>query len=194
MTNGEIIERFGYDPSERLTFIGKAKVLTFHDGLEDFDFYYNASNKRIDVCYSGCNGTHCGGLEISDSETTLPPAFSKAFFEVKDRVPQGYRFEEKPWIGRIVATINKLPADYGHLNGRPIHYDIRYDSVSGSIDVHIVGSCCPVYREIIRHDGSTALPTELQEVCKNLALNPQLSIEEHNTSCEECIASLKKYQ
>ena len=190
VTKEEKIARFGYDPEERLRFIGVAGAI--HEGkLDYFDFYYHASSRRIDVCYSGCNGTYRCGLETSDTETSLTPEFSKAFFEVKARVPPGYRFEEKPWIGRIVTSIKDLPIEYRHCTG-PIHFDIYYEANSGSIDIHIVGSCCPMFRGIIRSDGSTTLPPELQEICRDLSLKPQLSIDEHNTSCEECLVAIQK--
>lgn len=190
MTTEEKSTRFGYNPDDRLRFIGQATVL--HKEIEGkFDFYYNTSTKVIDVCYSGCNGTYRSGEELSDTETTLSPEFSKAFFEVKNRVPQGYSFIDKPWIGRIVITMQETPP--GYINGA-LHFDVYHDVGSGSIDLHSVGICSPMFRAILRPDGSTTLPLEFQNICRNLCLNPQLSLDEHNTSCEECLASLRRYQ
>ena len=86
MTKEERIAKFGCDPSDRLVFIGTSSPVMYRGEQHEFEFYYYAATKRIDVCYAGCNGTHCSGSEIADSVTDLPPALDKAFFEVKNNV------------------------------------------------------------------------------------------------------------
>jgi hypothetical protein len=83
MTVEERIAVFGYDPKAKLKYIGTSNIVQYESRNHKFDFYYNASTKKIEVCYEGYNGTSFWGMEISDTETTLPPELSNAFFEVK---------------------------------------------------------------------------------------------------------------
>ena len=88
MSKEERIEKFGFDPLDRLPYIGTSSPVVYRGEKHKFEFFYNAETRRIDVCYAGCNGTHCSGSEIADDMTDLPPALNQAFFEVKNRVPK----------------------------------------------------------------------------------------------------------
>lgn len=91
MTYEERISTYDYDPLARNIYIGTSSPVRHKGEMHKFEFYYNASTKAIDVCYAGCNGTYTRGRELSDDQTTLSFELSRAFFEVKRRVPEGYR-------------------------------------------------------------------------------------------------------
>ena len=194
MTYEERISTFGYDPLARNVYIGTSSPVRHRGEDHKFDFYYNASTKAIDVCYSGCNGTYMKGREIPDNTTTLPIELSKAFFEVKWRVPKGYSFHEKKWLGRIVVKNYKdeyeRAGDYGLpvLTGKKtdLHFDIRYDLETRSLDAYYIGCSSPHIRAIVNQDGSSTLPSEVHKALQGLLKNPQSSVDDHNARCEEC--------
>ncbi len=172
-TKEELIAAFGYDPTAELAFIGRAEAN--HKGeANNFEFYYNQSTGQIDVCHEGCNGTYMSGQEISDIETTLEPEFTKAFLEVKNRLPNGFYFGKKNWLGRAVV---EWP-------GWPKHFDFFFDEKSGSIDVNYYTN--PQFRGVLLRDGSTTLSPEFEKQFLALKSNPQKNMDDHEKNCGEC--------
>lgn len=85
----ELIQKFGFDPSEPFQCLGNAKVK--HKGNESmFEFYFSQDNNTIDVCHFGCNGTYISG-KLTGNKTTLPEEFNEPFLKLK----QWYFSEER---------------------------------------------------------------------------------------------------
>lgn len=182
-------------------YIGTSSPVRHKGEMHKFEFYYNASAKVIEVCYEGCNGTYTRGKELSDDKTTLSFELSNAFFEVKRRVPEGYSFREKKWLGRVAARNYGDEQETGDagwpaLTGRKInvHFDISYDPETRSLDVYYVGISSPHIRAVVNQDGSSTLPSEIHEAFQELLKNPQSNVDDHNSRCEECLASLAKLE
>lgn len=71
------IERFGYDPSAKLEFVGLGPA-------DKYEYYFNAQTGNIEVCNEGCNGTwRRGRLRVEDGReiVDLPDEMASDFLE-----------------------------------------------------------------------------------------------------------------
>jgi len=85
------IERFGYDPTIKETFLGDSIV---NGNLYSF---YLKQDYSIDVCHHGCNGTlMCGEMDAEAETTNLSPEFSQAFLILWQAHKRGELPPKKP--------------------------------------------------------------------------------------------------